>query len=58
MSISNPRSDEIRLQAEAELAEERRRQLVDQEKQRITRRRWWHIFTKPFITITVTWRSK
>jgi len=38
-----------------ELAEELRRKLVDQEKQRLASRRWWHRFIP---IITVTWRNK
>lgn len=43
---------DVRKQAEKELAEERHREAVDREKERLRRRKWWHRFI-PKITIKV-----
>lgn len=42
----------IRALAQAELNEERRRALIDAEKQRLRARRWWHRLIPFRITLT------
>lgn len=45
-----------RMQAATELEEERMRELVDIEKQKIRAARWWHLFV-PVVTITIAKRK-